>query len=82
MLILLYFIAYDKDLLNPNHVISGPMIESKTGSLRRNKQAGLLANAFKDAWKQGNLAAEVRRREGEGEERGRDRGKEGRELRK
>ena len=31
----------------------------KTASLKRNQQRNVLAAAFKDAWKQGNLATDV-----------------------
>ena len=41
-----------------NHIISGPMGSSTTS--RRTQQRSILASAFKDAWKQGNLASDVK----------------------
>ena len=43
------------------HVISGPITENKKGGRRRNQQSAL-ASAFENAWKQGTLASEVRRK--------------------
>lgn len=40
-------------------MISGPVIDGKGRGGRRNQSSNALATAFKDAWKQGNLASEV-----------------------
>ena len=51
-----------QQLTDRSHVISGPMGEGAGGRRNRANQS-ILATAFQNAWKQGNLAAEVRQTE-------------------
>ncbi len=55
-------VGSDKDVtaLNENHVITGPIGQSSSNPKQRKmRNASILAVAFQNAWKQGNLTAEV-----------------------
>lgn len=58
-----------------SHVISGPLGQPANLNTKKKRNPSVLAAAFQNAWKQGNLTAEVRegeRREGGGKEGGRN----------
>ena len=49
-----------QQLVDRSHIISGPMSDGGSGARRRNRaNQSMLAIAFQNAWKQGNLAAQV-----------------------
>lgn len=52
-------IGGDKDALG-DHVISGPLGQSPNKNIAKKKRnPSILATTFQNAWKQGNLTAEV-----------------------
>ena len=61
-LLSLFHVAPESQPLSErSHIISGPLSDGGSGAGRRNRtNQSMLANAFQNAWKQGNLAAEVR----------------------
>ena len=61
-LLSLFHVAPEPQFLGDrSHIISGPLSDGGSGAGRRNRaNQSVLANAFQNAWKQGNLAAEVR----------------------
>ena len=51
----------DKDVHAPteSHVITGPLGQTPNINIRKKRNPSVLEAAFQNAWKQGNLAAEV-----------------------
>lgn len=43
-----------------SHVISGPLGQTSNMNAKKKRNPSILAAAFQNAWKQGNLTAEVR----------------------
>ena len=69
---LLSLVGADSVGASESHIISGPLGQQTTNlNAKKKRNPSVLAAAFQNAWKQGNLAAEVRRGR-ECEEGGRD----------
>ena len=64
--LLFSLVGSDKDSYAPGeaHVISGPLGQPANSNIKKKRNPSVLATAFQNAWKQGNLTAEVRHLEG------------------